>query len=74
MPSEVIDRPNPQPMPSHLPDGLEKLKVELAHEPLDPKVCDALYKFRRAASYIAGGKYSSSNDHSKILELIMSKQ
>lgn len=56
MPGEVIDRPNPQPLPSHLPDDLEKLKVKLEHEVLDQKACDALFKFRRAASYIAAGK------------------
>lgn len=58
MPGEVIDRPNPQPLPSHLPDDLEKLKVKLTQEAkaLDQKACDALFKFRRAASYIAAGK------------------
>lgn len=58
MPGEVIDRPNPQAMPSHLPDDLEKLKVKLAHDDLNQKACDALYKFRRAASYIAAGEFT----------------
>ncbi|KAJ5105920.1 hypothetical protein NUU61_003267 [Penicillium alfredii] len=53
MPGEVIDRPNPQPLPSHLPDGLEKLSIKLSHETLDPKACDGLFKYRRAAAYIA---------------------
>ncbi|KAJ5749161.1 uncharacterized protein N7511_010857 [Penicillium nucicola] len=53
MPGEVIKEPNPQPQPSHLPDYLEKLSVKLEHENLDQKSCDALLKFRRAASYIA---------------------
>lgn len=56
MPGEVIDRPNPQALPSHLPDDLEDLKVKLPREALDQKACDALFKFRRAASYIAAGK------------------
>ncbi|KAJ6018860.1 hypothetical protein N7499_009958 [Penicillium canescens] len=53
MPGEVINEPNPQPQPSHLPDYLEKLSVNLDREILDQKSCDALLKFRRAASYIA---------------------
>lgn len=56
MPGEVIDRPNPQPLPSHLPDDLENLKIKLPHETLDQKACDSLFKFRRAASYIAAGE------------------
>ncbi|OOQ87921.1 putative phosphoketolase [Penicillium brasilianum] len=53
MPGEVIDRPNPEPLPSNLPDYLAKLQVALSHQTLDEKTCDALLKFRRAASYIA---------------------
>ncbi|CAL5867555.1 uncharacterized protein PFLUO_LOCUS1774 [Penicillium psychrofluorescens] len=53
MPGEVIDRPNPQPLPSHLPDDLENLAVVLPHETLNQPACDGLFKFRRAASYIA---------------------
>lgn len=56
MPGEVISEPNPQPLPSHLPDYLEQLSVKLDHEKLDEKACDALLKFRRAACYIAAGK------------------
>lgn len=56
MPGEVIKEPNPQPQPSHLPDYLENLSVKLDHEILDQKSCDALLKFRRAASYIAAGE------------------
>lgn len=55
MPGEVIDRPNPEPLPSNLPDYLAKLQVTLSHQTLDEKTCDALLKFRRAASYIAAG-------------------
>lgn len=56
MPGEVIDRPNPQPLPSHLPDSLENLHIELPHDVLDQKACDALLRFRRAAFYIAAGE------------------
>lgn len=56
MPPEIISEPNPQALPSHLPDYLEKLSVELDHKNLDGKTCDALLKFRRAACYIAAGK------------------
>ena len=55
MPGEVIDRPNPQPLPSHLPDDLERLSIDLHHDPLDQPACNALFKFRKAASYIAAG-------------------
>ncbi|KAJ5684122.1 uncharacterized protein N7477_000467 [Penicillium maclennaniae] len=53
MPGEVIDRPNPQPLPSRLPDYVENLQIKLEHETLDQISCDALFKFRRAACYIA---------------------
>jgi hypothetical protein len=56
MPIEVISRPNPQPLPSHIPDVVEELKVELKNMTLDKPACDALLKFRRAALYIAAGK------------------
>jgi hypothetical protein len=56
MPGEVITEPNPKPLPSHLPDYLEQLSVELDHEKLDERACDALLKFRRAACYIAAGE------------------
>ncbi|KAJ5507747.1 hypothetical protein N7527_009890 [Penicillium freii] len=53
MPPEIISEPNPQALPSHLPDYLERLSVKLDHKNLDEKTCDALLKFRRAACYIA---------------------
>ncbi|KKK17479.1 phosphoketolase [Aspergillus ochraceoroseus] len=53
MPGEVIDRPNPPAQPSHLPDLLDQLHVQLQQTALDQDACDALFKFRRAASYIA---------------------
>ena len=54
MPGEVIDRPNPQPLPSHIPDDVaDKLLVKLDKPKLDEATNDALKKFRRAANYIA---------------------
>lgn len=67
MPGEVIDRPNPQPLPSHLPDDLAKLKVKLTPDGLDQKACDALFKFRRAASYIAAGKFKLQSSEESML-------
>lgn len=56
MPGEVIDRPNPQALPSHIPDVVEQLEVKLNNMCLDQESCDALYKFRRAACFIAAGE------------------
>ncbi|OJJ85644.1 putative phosphoketolase [Aspergillus glaucus CBS 516.65] len=53
MPGENIDRPNPQPLPSHIPDSINELQVRLQNTCLDQSACDSLYKFRRAAAYIA---------------------
>ena len=58
MPGEVIDRPNPQPLPSHIPDVVEQLDIKLQQVTLDQETFDALYKFRRAACFIAAGKPS----------------
>lgn len=55
MPGENIDRPNPQPLPSHIPDSINELQVRLQNTCLDQSACDSLYKFRRAAAYIAAG-------------------
>lgn len=59
MPGEVIDRPNPQAVPSHIPDVVEQLQVQLQHTTLDEPAYDALMKFRRAANYIAAGELRS---------------
>lgn len=56
MPGEIIDRPNPPPVPSNIPDPIEQLQVKLQKTTLEQPACDALYKFRRAAAYIAAGK------------------
>ncbi|KAL2827079.1 XFP N-terminal domain-containing protein [Aspergillus cavernicola] len=53
MPGEVIDRPNPAPKPSHVPDLVDQLLVQLQRTNLNDDDCDALYKYRRAAAYIA---------------------
>ncbi|KAL5357853.1 XFP N-terminal domain-containing protein [Aspergillus floccosus] len=53
MPGEVIDRPNPQAPPSHIPDVVQQLQVQLQRTSLDQPAYDALMKFRRAAGYIA---------------------
>ncbi|CRG85902.1 hypothetical protein PISL3812_02905 [Talaromyces islandicus] len=53
MPGEIIDRPNPEPMPSDLPDLLDALTVRLDYVRLEQKDYDALMAYRRAACYIA---------------------
>lgn len=56
MPGEVIDRPNPPPDPSQLPDSLLSLAVQLETiNVLDEKQLAAVQKFRRCADYIAAG-------------------
>jgi xylulose-5-phosphate/fructose-6-phosphate phosphoketolase len=55
MPGEIIDRPNPEPMPSDLPDLLDALMVRLDYVRLEQKDYDALMAYRRAACYIAAG-------------------
>ncbi|KAK1763466.1 D-xylulose 5-phosphate/D-fructose 6-phosphate phosphoketolase [Phialemonium atrogriseum] len=53
MPGEQIDRPNPPPLPSHLPDNVLELAVRLERKPLPDDVRDGLRAFQRAACYIA---------------------
>jgi len=53
MPGEVIDRPNPQPLPSHIPDDILSLAVEIEKTTLPEDVNKAFIEFRRAACYIA---------------------
>lgn len=55
MPGEVIDRPNPQPMPSQIPDSVLDLAVKLEKTTLPEDVNTSLRAFRRAACYIAAG-------------------
>jgi len=54
MPGEEIDRPNPPPDPSHLPDSLLSLAVKIdTKNALDEKQLIAVQNFRRCADYIA---------------------
>ncbi|KAH7055723.1 putative D-xylulose 5-phosphate/D-fructose 6-phosphate phosphoketolase [Macrophomina phaseolina] len=53
MPGEVIDRPNPEPLPSHLPDDVLSLAVKLDKTTLPEPHNAQFAAFRRAASYIA---------------------
>ena len=57
MPGEVIDRPNPQPLPSHIDDHVLQLSVKLDKTKLDEPNYTGLQEFRRAANYIAAGEY-----------------
>jgi len=57
MPGEVIDRPNPAPLPSQVPDEVMSLAVKLEKTTLKEDVNEALQQFRRAALYIAAGEW-----------------
>lgn len=61
MPGEVIDRPNPPPLPSRLPDDILKLAVKPEQKPLDEDVAKSLVNFQNAACYIAAGEQPLSN-------------
>ncbi|RKL33323.1 putative phosphoketolase [Fusarium oxysporum] len=54
MPSEVIDRPNPAPLDSHLPDVALELALKAPKKQLDKKIAQSLNDFQHAACYIAG--------------------
>ncbi|KAF2431718.1 putative phosphoketolase [Tothia fuscella] len=53
MPGEVIDRPNPPALPSHIPDYVDGLIVKLEKTKLKDDVDVAVKKWQRAANYIA---------------------
>ena len=55
MPGEVIDRPNPQPIPSNVPDDVLSLAVKLEKTKLDHETYFGLQLFKRAANYITAG-------------------
>lgn len=57
MPGEEIDRPNPQPLPSNIPQDVLSLAIKLDKTKLDESTYAGLQEFRRAANYIAAGKY-----------------
>lgn len=67
MPGEVIDRPNPEPSASNVPDQVLELAVKLSKDPLPEDVATSLKEFRRAACYIAAGEYSISLDRLQLL-------
>ncbi|EWG44569.1 hypothetical protein FVEG_15677 [Fusarium verticillioides 7600] len=54
MPGEVIDRPNPAPLDSHLPDAALELALKAPKKQLDKKIAQSLNDFQHAACYIAG--------------------
>ena len=63
MPGEEIDRPNPQPLPSHIDDHVLQLAVKLDRTELDKATYTGLQEFRRAANYIAAGEpFDSPNN------------
>ena len=54
MPGEILDRPNPPPGKSQLPDSILEYRVNLeSSNALTPDELQAITKFRRAADYIA---------------------
>ena len=61
MPGQYIDHPNPETLPSHIPDIVDQLEVNLDRIKLDDYAYDGIHKFRRAASYIAAGEKQNHN-------------
>jgi xylulose-5-phosphate/fructose-6-phosphate phosphoketolase len=55
MPSKQIPIANPPPLPSHLPDSVLELSVQLKQKPLADHDRQSLRGFQRAAEYIAAG-------------------
>lgn len=53
MPGEVIDRANPQPLPSNVDESVLSLAVKLDKTKLEDAEYAGLQNFRRAANYIA---------------------
>ena len=54
MPGEILDRPNPPPGKSQLPDSILEYHVNLESvNTLTPEELQAITKYRRAADYIA---------------------
>lgn len=56
MPGQYIDKPNPDALPSHIPDGVKDLAVKFGRTKVDDASDHAIHKFRRAACYIAAGE------------------
>lgn len=61
MPGEVIDRPNPQPLPSQIDESVASLAVKLKDTNLNDEDRSSLREFRRVASYLAAGIVRPSN-------------
>lgn len=57
MPGEEIDRPNPPPLPSHLPEQTLDLVAKPEKTKLDEDVVRSLKDFQSAACYIAAGEW-----------------
>jgi xylulose-5-phosphate/fructose-6-phosphate phosphoketolase len=57
MPGEIIDRPNPGPLPSSLPTEVDSLLVKLEKVELAEEVQNALHNWQRTANYIAAGVF-----------------
>lgn len=53
MTGEIIDRPNPGPSPSHLPDSLLDLAIKLEYKKLSEEDANSIAMFRAASNYIA---------------------
>ena len=59
MPGEEIDRPNPQPTPSHVADQILSFSVDVDKKKLPEDAAKGLKTFKRAACYIAAGMLRS---------------
>jgi len=60
MPGEIIDRPNPQPLASNIPEDVLSLSVKLQKMSINDADLKGLEEFRRASNYIAAGKFQIS--------------
>ena len=58
----MIDRPNPQPVRSNVPEYVGQLLVKLDKPTLSEKTNQALVKYRRAANYIAAAMIFLQDD------------
>ncbi|KAK5239082.1 hypothetical protein LTR16_012310, partial [Cryomyces antarcticus] len=69
MPGEVIDRPNPEPLPSNVPDSVRDLAVKLDKLTLPENANASLKEFRRAACYIAADvAFAKTGQHEEQLK------
>jgi xylulose-5-phosphate/fructose-6-phosphate phosphoketolase len=61
MPAEILDRPNPQPLPSNIPEEILALSVKLDKLQISDADLAGLEEFRRASNYIAAGMLKTSD-------------